>query len=187
VYEVGYRASPNPRLTFSVAGFYEELSDLRGGRFDPVARAFLISNEIEGTSRGFEAWALFQATDRWRLMAGWLELDQDLHPRPGSTDVGGPAALGNDPRHSVKLRSYWRVSDAVDLDVSWRYVSALAFLPTVPAYSATDARVAWRVTPAIELSLQGSDLFHGSHVEFDEHGLPASIPRAWYAQLRVEF
>jgi iron complex outermembrane receptor protein len=187
VYEIGYRASPTTRLTFSLTAFYEELQDLRGGTFDPVARAFLVSNEIEGNSRGLEAWALYQATERWRLMAGWLELNQDLHPRPGSTDVGGPGALGNDPRHVVKARSSWRVIDAVDFDLSWRYVSALAYLSTVPSYSATDARLAWRITPAIELSLTGSDLFHASHVEFDEHGLPARIPRAYYAQVRVQF
>jgi iron complex outermembrane receptor protein len=120
-------------------------------------------------------------------MAGWLELDTSLHPRPGSTDSGGPAALGNDPRHTVKLRSLWRATPSVDLDVAWRYVSALAFLSTVPSYSTTDVRIAWRLTPAVELSLVGSDLFHAGHVEFDEHGLPARIPRAAYAQVRWQF
>jgi len=187
VYEVGYRASPNNRLTFSVAGFYEDLSDLRGGTLDPVSHGFVISNEIEGDAKGLEAWALFQATPRWRLMAGWLELNQDLRARPGSTDSGGPAALGNDPRHMLTARSFWRATDAIDLDVLWRYVSPLAFLATVPGYSATDVRVAWRVTPRIELSVLGQDVFHASHVEFDEHGLPARIPRAFYAQVRMQF
>ena len=186
VYEAGYRASPNPRITFSLVAFHEELDRLRGGTLTSSG-SFQVSNEIEGRSAGLEAWALFQATPRWRLTAGWLELNQDLHARPGSTDFGGPGQLGNDPRHTAKLRSSWRASDSIDVDVDWRWVSALAYLSTVPGYTATDARIAWRVTPAIELSVIGSNLFHASHVEFDEHGLPAQIPRAFYGQVRIAF
>jgi iron complex outermembrane receptor protein len=185
VYEIGYRASPTPRSTFSVTVFHQELEGLRGGSFDNGG--FIISNEIEGRTRGLEAWALVQPFDNWRLMAGWMLLDSNLHPRAGSTDAGGPAALGNDPRHTVKLRSLWRVRPDLDFDVSWRYVSVLAFLDTVPSYSSTDVRLAWRVNPSVELSLLGSDIFHASHVEFDEHGLPAKIPRALYAQVRWQF
>lgn len=186
VYEIGYRASPHARTTFSFTLFHQDFDDLRGGRLGP-AGGFIISNEIEGASTGFEAWALLQATESWRLMAGWLELDSNLRPKAGSTDVGGAAALGNDPRHTVKLRSSWRVTDDVDFDLGWRYVSALAFLPTVPSYSAADVRLAWRPAKALEVSVTGSDLFNGGHVEFDEHGLPARIPRAYYAQVRWEF
>jgi len=186
VYEVGYRASPTPRATFSLVLYHQELDRLRGGTLGP-AGGFVISNEIEGSGSGLEAWAMLQATDTWRLMAGWLEVNQDLHPRPGSTDQGGAGALGNDPRHAVKLRSLWRARPDVDFDVSWRYVSALSYLSTVPSYGATDARIAWRMTPAVELSITGTDLFHAGHVEFDEHGFPARIPRAVYGQARIEF
>jgi iron complex outermembrane receptor protein len=186
VYEVGYRTSPTPRSTLSVTLFHQQLDRLRGGTLGPTG-GFIISNEIEGSGSGIEAWAMLQATDAWRLMAGWLEINQDLRPRAGSSDQGGPGALGNDPRHTVKLRSLWRPRPNIDFDVSWRYVSALSYLSTVPSYSATDARIAWRVTPAVELSLSGTDLFHAGHVEFDEHGFPARIPRAAYGQVRIEF
>jgi hypothetical protein len=66
-------------------------------------------------------------------------------------------------------------------------VSALSDLATVPAYNATDLRLAWRATRSIELCLTGSDLFHAGHVEFDEHGFPARIPRAAYLQARIGF
>jgi hypothetical protein len=39
----------------------------------------------------------------------------------------------------------------------------------------------------LDLSLVASDLFNRSHVEFDEHGQPASIPRGAYAQVRWQF
>ena len=187
VYEVGYRAMPTRQWTVSVTLFHQRLKNLRGGTLAPGGGGFIISNEIEGRTTGLEAWTMYQASDSLRLMLGWLELNPDLRPKPGSTDSGGPASLGNDPRHTLKARGSWRIDSAWDLDVSWRYVSALAFLPLVPSYSATDVRVAWRPRSDLELSLLGSDLFNAGHVEFDEHGFPARIPRAAYAQLRWTF
>ncbi len=184
MFEVGYRAEPMRRLTFSLVGFYDRLDDLRGGIPAPGGGAF-ISNTVEGTSSGIEAWSILQATERWRLMAGWLELRQALRAKPGA-NPSGPADLGNDPRHTVKLRSSWQLDDALDLDLDWRYVSALAYLKTVPGYNAVDARFAWQATRDLELSLVGSNL-NGDHVEFDEHGFPARIPRAAYVQLRFDF
>jgi iron complex outermembrane receptor protein len=75
----------------------------------------------------------------------------------------------------------------VDLDIGWRYVSKLSYLETVPGYQEADARIAWRVTDAIELAVGGNNLLHKGHVEFDEHGLPAVIPRAAYIQIRARF
>ncbi len=187
VYEVGYRGEPAPWLTYSLAAYYQRYANLRGGRLAADGSGFVISNEIEGHGSGLEAWAIVQPDERWRLSAGLLEMDQDLHPRPGGTDVGGPAALGNDPRHTVKLRGSYRFSDDLEVELAWRYVSALSYLATVPGYDAVDARVAWRITPHVEVSVRGSNLFDPEHVEFDEHGLPAPIPRQVYAQLRLDF
>lgn len=50
-----------------------------------------------------------------------------------------------------------------------------------------DVRLAWRVARGVELSIAGSNLLHKGHVEFDEHGFPADIPRSVYAQVRWAF
>lgn len=185
-FELGYRASPGARLTVSLTGFHTRLDDLRGGRLAPGGGA-LIANTVEGDTSGIEAWAMWQATPAWRLMAGFLELHQDLRTKDGSGNINGPAGLGNDPRHTVKARSSWRMSDAIDLDIDWRYVSSLSYLTTVPAYSATDLRLGYRPTRDLELSVTVSNVFDHEHVEFDEHGFPAKIPRSTYAQLRRFF
>ena len=187
VYELGYRASPNPSTTFSLAVFRQDLDRLRGGTIAPSLGGFVISNEAEGRTKGVEAWALLQVTERLRLMAGWLEIDQDLHPKPGSIDTAAAASLGNDPRHTAKLRSSWRASPTLDVDLNWRFVSQLSYLNTVPSYTTTDLRIAWHPKARLEVSLVGSDLLSRGHVEFDEHGLPARIPRSAYAQLRWMF
>jgi iron complex outermembrane receptor protein len=186
VYEVGYRTQVSPSLTASVTVFYSQLDRLRGGTIGPDGAA-VVSNEVEGTTSGIEAWAMYQVTERWRFTAGLLELHQDLRDKNGSGDLNGPSALGNDPRHTVRIRSMWRARDDLDVDLSWRYVSSLAYLTTVPSYSATDLRVAWRPHADVELSVLGANLFDKTHVEFDEHGLPAPIPRSVYAQVRWVF
>ena len=185
-YEIGYRGSPVPSLNVSATVFYTRLYDLRGGEPAPGG-GFFIANAVEGRTSGIEAWAMWQATGRWRLMAGLLELDQDLRDKNGSGDLSGPAALGNDPRHTVKARSSYHLSKAIDFDVDWRYVSSLAYLTTVPSYTATDVRVAWRPSRGLELSVAVSNLFDKEHVEFDEHGFPTQIPRSTYARVRWYF
>ena len=184
-FDIGYRTQPSSWLTLSVTAFYTQLDDLRGGV--PVPGGAVIGNTVEGKTTGLEAWALWQVTERWRLMAGWLELHQDLRDKNGDGQLGSVAALGNDPRHTVKARSSYRFGDDVDFDVDWRYVSSLSYLTTVPSYSATDVRVAWRVKPNLELSIRGTNVFDPHHVEFDEHGFPAEIPRATYAQVRWSY
>jgi iron complex outermembrane receptor protein len=184
VTEIGYRAQPLTSLTFSVAAFHASLDDLRGGRISQGAA--IVSNEVEGTTTGIEAWAIWQVQERWRLTAGLLELRQNLREKNGIPS-SAPGDLGNDPRHTLKLRSSHRLSDDIDLDLSWRYVSKLSYLTTVPGYQAVDMRVAWRVWKNIELALMGSNLFDTGHVEFDEHGFPAVIPRSVYAQVRMKF
>jgi iron complex outermembrane receptor protein len=184
--EVGYRAQPMASFSYSVVGFVARLDNLRGGAAAPGGGS-MVANVVEGTTSGIEAWAIWQATEQWRLTAGLLELRQDLRAKDGSGDTSGPANLGNDPRHSLKLRSAYRVTPDIDFDVAWRYVSALSYLRTVPSYQATDIRVAWRVRKDIELALVGNNLFDSGHVEFDEHGQPAVIPRAAYVQVRMQF
>ena len=185
-YEVGYRAQPVPAVTVSVSAFLTNLDDLRGGQLSPDHTGFVIANAVQGRTTGLEAWAMWQANPRWRLMLGWLELHQDLHDK-NDNSLSGPAGLGNDPRHTAKVRSSWHVTDTIDLDVDWRYVSSLAYLTTVPAYDATDIHVAWRVSRNIELSLAVNNAFDRRHVEFDEHGFPTEIPRSAYGQLRLYF
>jgi iron complex outermembrane receptor protein len=184
-FDIGYRAQPRSWLTVSLTGFYTQLDNLRGGV--PAPGGVFIGNTVEGRTTGLEAWALLQVTERWRLMAGLLELHQDLKGKNGDGQLGAVAGLGNDPRHTVKARSSYRFGDSVDFDVDWRYVSSLSYLTTVPAYAATDLRLAWHVNRRLELSIRGTNVFDPRHVEFDEHGFPAEIPRATYAQVRWSY
>lgn len=186
ILELGYKGQAGQRLNFSITGYAVDYRSLRSGAPAPGG-GFYIVNQMSGVGSGIEAWATWQARPDLRLFAGLLELNQALHTDPGSMDPSGPSALGNDPRHSVKLRADWDVRSNVSVEVAWRYISALSYLPSVPAYNATDLTLVWKLNHHVELLLSARDLFHSEHVEFDDSGDPSEIPRSIYGQVRWTF
>jgi iron complex outermembrane recepter protein len=80
-------------------------------------------------------------------------------------DLGGKASLGNDPAHWAKLRFSWTPAKNYDVEVFVRHYGALA-AGNVPSYTAVDARIGWRVTEAIDLSLALQNLTDDQHVEW---------------------
>ena len=105
------------------------------------------------------------------ILAGISYLHKDLEPDADSADVFGVGFAGNDPTLQATLRSLMDVNDHVQFDLSTRYVAELPN-PHVPAYVAVDARLGYRVSDHLELSLSGSNLFDDEHVEFINPSLP---------------
>jgi iron complex outermembrane recepter protein len=180
VFELGYRAQPSERLSYSVTGFYSQYDHLRS--VERSGAAFVLGNSMEGTSKGIEAWGSFQATRNWRLSAGALFLDQDLRFKPGSTDTN-IAAAGNDPTHQFSLRSSLDVAANHHLDVMARHVGELPN-PAVPAYTAVDARYVWHVQRGLELSLTAQNLFDHSHPEFGTAATRSEIERGFFLRAK---
>src|SRR5690606_7440769 len=117
-------------------------SDLSGP--SPV---IYLGNEMDGHTTGLEFWASWQATERWRLMAGGSVLDKSLTLKPGSAGLnGGPAAEGNDPSASWSLRSMLALSPRWEFDAALRHVARLPD-PLVPAYTVVDVRLGLRPRP----------------------------------------
>jgi iron complex outermembrane receptor protein len=161
VFEIGYRAQPSPRASYSVTGFHSRHDHLRSLEPGPPD---VIVNQIEGDSTGLEAWGKLQIAPGWRLSAGATLLDQNLRPKPGSaaTDV---SVAGNDPKRQFSLRSSHDLGGGQDVHLLVRYVSALPE-PAVPSYTAFDARYAWRPRAGLELSVSVQNLFDEQHLEF---------------------
>ena len=183
--EVGYRAQSGLRWSWSVTAFHHDYARLRTFELLPGGTGFEIGNGMEGTGRGLEAWGSVQATRRWRLQGGVTWLDQDLRIAPGSSDIAGIAAAGNDPRLQARLRSSFDLPHGVELDVDLRHVGELPN-PRVPAYTALDVRVHWRPTRRLELGLEGHNLT-GGHVEFGNPLTAPEFDRAVRASLRWSF
>lgn len=166
VVELGYRAQPSPRLSYSVTLFQADYERLRSGQPPPA----VIQNRMQGRTYGLEAWGSWQATRDWRLMAGTSTLREHFTIEPGSRDPTGPSALGNDPPYQTMLRSSLNVTPTQQFDATLRHVAELG-IPAVPAYTALDLRYGWQVRRDLELALIGRNLLDHSHPEFGS--LPA--------------
>jgi len=139
VLELGYRAQFSQSLSYAATLFQAEHQHLRS--LAPTAQGLQFENAIEGRTRGLEAWARWRVVEWWRLDAGVVLLNQDLHVVPGAIDIGGLAALGNDPRNHGSLRSSLDLGRAWRWDVDVRRVGERPN-PAVPAYTAFDTRLA---------------------------------------------
>ena len=180
VYEVGYRAQPTTAVSYSLTTFYHAHDKLRTTEPGPGGAVF--SNKAEGHTSGVEAWGSWQAARAWRLSAGFVIQAQRLQLTSDSGDTAGVSALGNDPSNYWSLRSNWNLTERHEFDLTLRHVSGLPN-PVVPAYTAVDARLGWRVRRDTELSLTVQNLFDPGHVEFGAPAAASEIGRTVFLKL----
>ncbi len=186
-YEVGYRAQPTPFASLSVSAFYNRYADLRsveqavGG--GPPA---VLANEMEGSTYGLETWGSYRVNDWWRLSAGYNYLIEDLRFKPGSRDVTGLQAAGNDPRYQFSLRSSMNLAHNVEFDLALRRIGSLPN-PNVPGYTALDMRIGWIVAKDIEISLSGFNLLDHQHPEFGQPLTRSEHERSFYLKTLWHF
>jgi len=182
VLEIGYRAQPSTRLSYSLTGYHNRHASLRTQAPSPAGPVLL--NEGEGETTGIEGWGTLRPADWWRLSAGFMRQRQSLGLRPGAVDTLAPGANGNDPRGWLKLRAGFDLSATHDLDVMLRRVGALP-TPHVPGYTAVDARLGWRVRRGAEVSLVVQNLFDRRHAEWGAEASRVEIDRSVLVQLRL--
>jgi iron complex outermembrane receptor protein len=182
VFELGYRAQPSERASYSATVFHAVHDHLRSVEPGPTG-ARVIANEMEGTTTGLEAWGSVQAAPAWRLSAGALVLDQNLKLKPGSGDVTGVAAAGNDPEYQWMLRSSHDLAGSAEFDLMVRHVAALP-APAVPAYTALDLRYAWKPRRNLELSLAAQNVLDRRHPEFGAAATRSELDRGLFLRLR---
>jgi iron complex outermembrane receptor protein len=182
VYEIGYRAQPAQSVSYSITAFWHEWDRLRSGQL-PVPQPAMVQNMIEGDTYGLEAWASWQVLRPWRLSGGFTTLHKDLRVKPGSTDPVGPTALGNDADQQWMLRSLFNLTDKHEFDVMVRHVSSLPD-PAVPAYTAVDARLGWRASREVEVSLVLQNLFDAEHAEFNAAPGRSEFGRSFFLKVQ---
>ncbi len=181
-YEIGYRAQPMSRASYSVSTFYNVYRDLRS--VEPVSGSgapFVLGNKMEGNGYGVEMWGSYSIADWWRVTAGYNYLKQDLRFQPDSGDTFGVQAAGNDPAHQFSLRSSMNLPHKVELDLALRKIGDLPN-PAVPGYTSLDLRVGWHATRALELSLSGFNLLNNHHAEFGSAPLRSEFDRSIYVK-----
>jgi iron complex outermembrane receptor protein len=183
-YELGYRGELSKRASLSISGFYNDYNDLRTTELTPAGGLpATFGNMMEGHTYGVEVWSTFALTDWWRVSPGFTALHKNLRLKPGSRDVSGLQAPGDDPSQWATLRSSMTFGRVIDLDVDLREVGALPN-PAVPAYGTVDARLGWHISERLELAVKGSNLLNRAHAEYGALPARSEIPRMVYASFR---
>jgi iron complex outermembrane receptor protein len=164
-YEVGWRGQVARRATLSVSAYYNVYDDLKSIEFSPTGLPLLWGNGMRGHSWGLETWGSYAVRDWWQLGAGLVVQRQRLRFKPGSSGLLGVAQVGNDPPQRGFIRSTMNLSSRWSLYVDLRGVDALPD-PKAPGYVELDARLGWRVSDRLELSLAGFNLLRPWHQEY---------------------
>jgi iron complex outermembrane recepter protein len=168
-YETGLRAESSARLSLSVAAYYNVYDDLR--TVEPASTSVFLplywGNLMRGDTYGLEAWANWQATDWWRVSPGVSWLKEQLRFKSGASGLLGTSQAGDDPSTHATVTSSMDLGHHTSFDASLRYVGALPD-PILEHYYEADARLAWRPSRAIEVSVNGRNLLHARHSEFAE-------------------
>jgi iron complex outermembrane recepter protein len=192
--ELGYRRLFGQKVYLDIATFYNHYHDLFsediiGAPYiedDPAPAHVLLpadfANGLEAYTKGVEIAPEWRPASFWRLRGSYSYLHMDVYRTTDLENVEPPASVsGASPQHQVSVQSAFDLSKKLQVDLTYRYVSALPYLG-VPAYSTGDARVGWRFSRQLELSVVGQNLFQPWHEEYGPS--PAvGIKRNVYARL----
>jgi iron complex outermembrane recepter protein len=196
-YEIGYRWQARDNVAVDLAAFhnhYSGLASLELGTtaIDPVSN-FEITNIVNenmtsGSTQGIETQLNYSPLPTWRLSTNYSYLDMQLEPSGLDLNRGGFLA-GATPRHQFGLRSFLDLPTGFQIDIQFRYLSAVRHLPDIvdgdgiSAYGEMDIRLAKQLNKQTEVSLVGQNLLHDHHVEFGTPEAQGEIQRAVYAKV----
>ena len=186
--ELGYRVQLEPSLALSLATFYNTYNDLRSLEplTPPLAFPVEASSGLHGHSGGAELTADWHVSAAWRLRAGWTELRVSSEPQSGTRDRSTRDSIARDPSHQVFLHSQLDLSARWECDAALRYIAPIGN-QNLPGYTEADVRLGWRPTAAWELSLNGQNLLHDHHPEFNGPGFRREIQRGFYGKATWRF
>jgi len=165
-YELGVRHRPASSLTFDLSTFayrYDHLRSTEPSGTAPTPLTF--KNGLDARSYGAEITLRYQPLPGLSLKGSYRLLDLDFSKDPGSRDTSNGSSEGNDAKHVVILGAHASLPRSFELDAFLRHASALP-RPAVKAYTTMDARVGWRASKRLEISLWGRNLFDRQHPEF---------------------
>jgi iron complex outermembrane receptor protein len=174
-WEMGCRIDATDHVAFDLATFYNQYSNLGTNvagfpYLDPTPWPHMVlpldlGNDGEGETYGFELATEVALSDRWRLRGGYSLLKMDLEPTAGAPPNTTVRGDGQNPQQLAFLHSSVDVPGNVELDVTLRYVDAIAALD-LDSYLELDVRLGWKPRPDLEVFIVGQNLLHHEHAEF---------------------
>jgi len=199
-YEVGYRAQVTSNLTFDLATFYNNYTNLRSaepgtpfveGSPAPtdIVIPFVAANKMSGGTYGVELFADWKVVPKWRLAGSYSYLQMNIHKNSDSLDPTPDNPNGSSPRHQWYLRSSVDLPKHFEQDTTLRFVDHLPSLG-LPGYYSLDAHLGWRPVTKLELSIGGQNLLNNRHLEFMPDFVntsPTVVKRSIFGSITVKF
>ena len=177
-FELGYRKEIANKISLDITAFFNKYDDLIAlvapnkiptSKNLPVPHLEVISsaeNIMDGETYGLEIDSKIDLTSNWRLYISYSYLKLFLHSSKKTL------YLGEDleklwPTHILSLRSRYELPKNFFFDFRIRYVDKIKGY-SIPAYWATDLRLAWHPNDHLELSVVGQNIFDPKHPEFGQ-------------------
>ena len=193
-YELGYRSLITSRFYVDLSVFYNDYANLEAFgtpslsvKTSPIVYLLFTepyTNGIKGTTDGFEVAPDWKPT-RWLQWKGSYSYWQPhLKNQLGNSDASTLLQdQGSSPRHLVSVQSLFNMPRRTELDLTYRYVSALP-AQKVTGYNTADVRFGWHFRGNFELSLVGQNLLQPRHAEFGSSPEPiVMIERSAFAKI----
>jgi iron complex outermembrane receptor protein len=183
VAELGYRAQLSPAANLSLTLFHHHYPNLRTFELAPPATTIVAANGFDGKMRGVEGWGSWRPAPWWRLAAGFTAMTETIRLKPGHPDVGGVTQISNDPRHTEQLRSSWDIGGVCEADLMIRRIGHIPNF-NIPTTTVVDARLGWRATRDLELSVLVQNALDKDDAEFGNPAVRAIFGRSWVFKIR---
>jgi iron complex outermembrane receptor protein len=150
-----------------------------------VVLPILFGNGLHGHSYGVEITNDVRPTSWWRTTLNYSWLRVHLQKKPGSVDASQEIrGEGGSPRHQLQLATTWHLPRRVTVDWFLRGLSGLPAL-RLPGYVTSNLRVDWAFSHEAGLFVQGRNLHHDGHPEFNDGSNGVfDIQRAFVVGLR---
>jgi iron complex outermembrane receptor protein len=175
-YEAGARALLSPAASVDLALFFNDYDDLHFEQ-DIGGGQALLTNDAEGTAFGAELALDLRPTERWTVRSGYAFARGHYESKLDGSNLNTDDYY---PEHQFNLRSYYDLGAHWELDGAVYMVEKMGPAFDIAEYWRVDARLGWRPSAAIDLSVGVQSLNDPQHSEFDEFNL---IRQAAYISL----
>lgn len=171
--EAGYRVKLDDKATVDVAAYhnsYDKCDSSVNGTpylvYTPYPH-YVVPTYLESIGRsttyGFEVEAKYQATENWKLNAGYSFTES----RVNADNLGY-----NSPKHQASLLSSLRLSKAFDFSQAVYFYGSNSTVGAA-AYARLDLRLAYHPSDQFEITVGGRNLWNKQHLE-----IPITVSQA---------
>lgn len=197
-FELGYRFKPSERVYLEFTGYlnyYDDLITFEPGqpflRTTPVPHIVVplfYDNKSDGKVYGFEVNTIINPIDIWTIKASYSFIHIDLEADSDSNDPTATIAEGRSPENQIKIQSELDLPYNFEFDTNFFYTDDLDLF-NISDFFRVDARLGWKPTENIELSVVGQNLFDSEHQEFGQSFfiIPSRVQRSFYGSLSLRF